>query len=214
MTVHWDVRMDFTVQHVGEPQFSVLYWDFSQPMRAIASAPLGGGIGERSWVFNAQVPSDYTRTDIDVHLEEIAGLLGASGAGVGFLTAASVERFAHAHEDLIQAFATVGLQHPTWAASDEDAESDFVVGTINLVVVLPVRIDDSALVNAVGTATEAKTQALVDLGVPGTGTASDSLCILTPPEGPIARFAGPRSGVGSRIARAVHRAVLEGANRS
>jgi adenosylcobinamide amidohydrolase len=60
------------------------------------------------------------------------------------------------------------------------------------------------------TATEAKSQALFERGVPGTGTASDAVCVLCPPTGTAAPFAGPRSAWGARIGRAVHAAVLEG----
>jgi adenosylcobinamide hydrolase len=183
-------------------------------MVAISSAPRGGGVGMRSWVLNAQVPSDYSRTDIDAHLHALATELGLAGEGVGFLTAASVGDFTAAADGEVEVFATVGLQHPTWAAADAGAPDEAAVGTINVVAFLPARLDDAALVNAVVTATEAKAQACFDHGVPGTGTASDAVCILTPTGGTTERFAGPRSAVGRRLARAVHRAVLEGAART
>jgi len=86
-----------------------------------------------------------------------------------------------------------------------------LVGTINLVVVIPERLADGALVNAVATATEAKAQALWDLGLRATGTATDAVCILCPDEGRAHAFGGPRSVWGARLARAVHGAVLAGA---
>ena len=194
-----------------ERRLPVLGWSLPEPMLAIASAPRGGGVGERRWVLNAQVPPDYARTDIDAHLDALADELGFHGPGVGFLTAAAVESFGAAGDGDVEAFATVGLQHPTWAAADVDPVDGVVVGTINIVAFLPARLDDAAMVNAVVTVTEAKTQALFDHGVPATGTASDAVCILTPAAGPTERFAGPRSLIGSQLARAVHRAVLEGA---
>ncbi len=78
---------------------------------------------------------------------------------------------------------------------------------------VPVPLSDAALVNAVLTATEAKTQALFEAGVPGTGTASDSICVACPepaPGTPGEPFGGPRSPWGSRLARAVHAAVAAG----
>ena len=75
--------------------------------------------------------------------------------------------------------------------------------------------------NAVITATEAKSQAVIEAGFGGTGTASDAICIAAPtqggtPQGGTAQrvpgdFAGPRSPWGARIARAVYAAVLTGA---
>ncbi|MFC5747784.1 adenosylcobinamide amidohydrolase [Actinomadura rugatobispora] len=86
-------------------------------------------------------------------------------------------------------------------------------GTVNVVVEVPVALSDAALVNAVMTATEAKTQALLEAGYSCTGTASDAVCIAAPipAEVDAEPFAGPRSLWGARIARAVHAAVYEGA---
>lgn len=76
---------------------------------------------------------------------------------------------------------------------------------------MPVGLDPAAAVNAVMTVTEAKTQALLDAGVPGTGTASDSVVICWPPHHqPVERFAGPRSLWGARLARTVYEAVSAG----
>jgi hypothetical protein len=78
-------------------------------------------------------------------------------------------------------------------------------------------------VNAVVTATEAKSQAVIEAGFPGTGTASDAICVAAPTSaaalatGPVLAgdaaedFTGPRSPWGARIARAVHAAVWVGA---
>jgi adenosylcobinamide hydrolase len=197
----------------GEPSRPVLVWHLEQPMIAIASAPHGGGIGRRHWIVNAQVAADYARTDVEAHLGQIATELGCVGTGVGLLTAAPVEQVTRAAADGVAVFATVGLQHPAWAAAPADADGSTAVGTINVVAFLPVRLTDAALVNAVTTVTEAKSQALVERGVPGTGTASDAVCVLTPDAGPAELFGGPRSIVGAPLARAVHHAIAEGVAR-
>lgn len=85
-------------------------------------------------------------------------------------------------------------------------------GTINIVVAVPVAMSDAALVNAVATATEAKVQALLDLGYDCSGTPTDAVCVAarTPvPGDEVHAFAGPRSLWGARLARAVHGAVRE-----
>jgi adenosylcobinamide amidohydrolase len=194
----------------GEPPQPVLVWRLPVPMVAIASAPHGGGIGLRRWVLNAQVGADYTRTDIDAHVAELADGLECAGPGVGFLTAAALEDVARVVDDHVSVFATVGLQHPTWAAAPHAADETATVETINIVAFAPVRLSDAALVNAATTVTEAKTQALIEAGVPGTGTASDALCVLVPDGEPSERFGGPRSVVGAALARATHRAVTDG----
>ena len=86
-------------------------------------------------------------------------------------------------------------------------------GTVNIVAVLSRRLSPAALVNAVMTVTEAKSQALWEAGFAGTGTPSDAVAVLCPAAGPAEAFAGPRSRWGSRLARAAHRAVLDGSRR-
>ena len=79
---------------------------------------------------------------------------------------------------------------------------------------MPARLGDAALVNAVATATEAKAQALRELGIAATGTATDAVTVLCPPTGPVEAYGGPRSRWGARLARAVHEAVLERGRRT
>jgi adenosylcobinamide hydrolase len=196
-------------QEGGRP-FPVLVWRSARPRRVIASAPHGGGLGVRRWVVNAQVPASYGRRDPDHHLAKLGVSLGLAGKGVGMLTAADVRAVSVANDFGVEASATVGLGHPTWAAADDAVRPISLVGTVNILVLLPERLSDAALVNAVATATEAKAQALWERGIEGTGTATDAVCIACPDEGAAHAFGGPRSLWGSRLARAVHRAVLAG----
>lgn len=201
-----------------------LVWTFDRPHRVISSAPVGGGIGERSWILNAQVRSGYDRTDLDGHVAELAAEVGlVAGTGVGMLTAANVTEAAPASDGGVLVVATVGIRVPTWAAAPPDRIDPVLVpgatppprppGTINVVAVVPVPLSDAALVNLVATATEAKTQALLDAGVAGTGTATDAVCVVCPAPGPGSageRFGGPRSTWGARLARATHASVRDG----
>jgi len=189
----------------------LLSWGLPRPMLVASTAASGGGIGERQWILNVQVPHDYRRRDIERHVAQIARRLDLRGEGVGMMTAAPVSAVMHAHEKEVDAHATVGVHAPTWAASDEDVNDDHVTpGTINIVAFLPVRLSPGGLLNALTTATEAKSQALWDAGIAATGTASDAVCIVCPIEGAQDLYGGPRSVWGSRLARAVHRAVLTG----
>lgn len=126
------------------------------------------------------------------------------------LTAADVRAVSCFTDSGVEVSATVGLGHPTWAAAPDVTHPVSLVGTINLVVQLPERLSDAALINAVATATEAKTQALLESGVQGTGTPTDAVCIVCPELGAPHAFGGPRSIWGARLARAVHAAVLGG----
>ncbi|MGC5410892.1 acyl-CoA dehydrogenase family protein, partial [Streptomyces sp. DT225] len=49
-----------------------LVWRLGPGWRVCSSAVLGGGIGPRAWILNAQVPGGYPRMDPDRHLAGIA----------------------------------------------------------------------------------------------------------------------------------------------
>ena len=200
-------QMQCRSRHEGGRQLPVLVWRFDPAVRAIASTPHGGGLGTRRWVVNAQVPSSYGRRDPDVHLARLGVSLGLPGRGVGMLTAADVRAVATAADGGVGVAATVGLGQPIWAAAPDGGRPVSLIGTINVLAVVPERLSDAALVNAVATATEAKAQALWERGVAATGTATDAVCIACPTEGRPHQFGGPRSVWGARLARAVHAAV-------
>ena len=190
------------------PDRAVLVWRFRAPVRALATTILGGGLGERCWVINAEVPSEYHHEDPGAHAAALAAHQGLEpGAGIGFLTAAPVLDVSSCCDGGARCDATVGVSAPTWAAASDGASSSWTPGTINLVCWVPAPLSDAALANALTTATEAKVQALVEAGVPG--TASDAVAVCCPPGGSEA-YGGPRSLWGARLARAVHGAVGAG----
>jgi adenosylcobinamide amidohydrolase len=215
-----------------------LVWCAPPRFRGISSAVIGGGIGPVTGWVNAMVDKDYAEPDPVSHVRVLAAQLGLSGPRVvGMITAADVRHWTAAEDGGVSVAATVGLGVPTRAAApdgdggvgggggDGGDGGRPRVGTINLLVVVPAPLADAALVNAVITATEAKTQALAECGYVATGTASDAVCVVCPdtsgeaadvlgPADPYAGsadpYAGPRSLWGARVARAVHRAVLDG----
>lgn len=192
-----------------------LAWDVPAGWTALSSAAAGGGLARPRWVLNVGVDEGFARTDLDRWAAEVAVGLGLEGAGYALFTAADVAQVEHALVEGVEVWATVGVTKPTWAARlggpagtvpPAAAPPQPPPGTINLVVVVPAALTVSALVQAVGTATEAKAQALVEAGVPGTGTASDALVLLAGGPTPVP-FAGVRSEWGLRVARAVHATV-------
>ncbi|WP_324792679.1 adenosylcobinamide amidohydrolase [Streptomyces cyaneofuscatus] len=190
-----------------------LVWRLGPGVRVCSSAVLGGGIGPRAWILNAQVPGGYPRLDPDRHLAEIAASEGLTGPGAGLMTAADVAAYTTGHDGGVTATVTTGLGVRGWAASADVDCLPHRPGTVNIVLTLPAALSDAALVNAVATATEAKVQALLDAGLDCSGTPTDAVCVAAPEPGPGGGepFAGPRSTWGARIARAVHTAVLAGA---
>ena len=204
----------------------LLLWRLPGPALSISSAVLGGGIGACGWVLNATVPMSYDRDDPAAHLAGIAAGLGLTGPGAGLLTGVDVAEVAAAEDDGVRVWATVGLGAPLQAAAEPlplrvtaDAPPSRPAaaaphagspGTINIVAWVPRRLGPGALVNAVATVTEAKTQAIRELGLAATGTATDAVCLLCPADGPVAAYGGPRSRWGAPLARATHRAVRHG----
>ncbi|MGV9501001.1 adenosylcobinamide amidohydrolase [Streptomyces sp. NPDC003642] len=192
-----------------------LLWRAGDDWRMIGSAVLGGGIGSRAWVLNAQVAHGYRRTDPERHLAGLARDAGARGTGVGLMTAADVRAYGLWCDGGVEAVVTAGLGVRGWAASPaEGTPAPAEPGTVNIIVALPVALTDAALVNAVATATEAKVQALLEAGYDCSGTPTDAVCVAarTGPGREVHAFTGPRSVWGSRLARAVHGAVLSAAS--
>nr|WP_229759242.1 adenosylcobinamide amidohydrolase [Peterkaempfera bronchialis] len=193
----------------------LLVWRAGPGWRMISSAVLGGGLGPRGWVVNAQVRPGYDRMDPQRHLADLARSAGLAGPGVGLMTAAPVDACTRAHDQGVSALVTTGIGVACWAASEAPgAPGALPPGTINIVAAVPAPLSDAALVNALATATEAKVQALLDAGYDCSGTPSDAVCIAAraPAAGeqPVP-FGGPRSLWGARLARAVHAAVRHGA---
>ncbi|XVV11080.1 adenosylcobinamide amidohydrolase [Actinoplanes sp. CA-131856] len=188
----------------------LLVWRLPRPVPAISSAVLGGGLGSCGWVVNATVPMSYDRPDPASHLSGLAGGLGLRGPGVGLLTGVDVSEVVRVTDGGVRLWATVGLGTPIQAAAPADGFAERV-GTVNFVVWMPERLSEGALVNAVATVTEAKTQAIRELGLDATGTATDAVTVLCPPDGPVAAYGGPRSRWGAPLARAAYEAVLRGA---
>ena len=222
MTDNLTVTTVEPVLHTADAEHhGMLVWKWRSPMVAMSSAPVGGGISRVEWAANIGVPLAYNRVDIDNHAAEVAAALGLTGRAMTMFTAADVSMVRRGLSTGAVAHATVGLSKPTWAAAPTDHRGQHAPGTlsqnmsspstINIVVQIPVGLCEAAAVNAVMTVTEAKTQALADLGVPGTGTASDATAVIWPADAPTERFAGPRSLWGARIARAAHKAVSDGA---
>jgi adenosylcobinamide hydrolase len=207
-----DIAPELVEQSEPDQHLSLLVWRFPEPRLVVSSAPLGGGIGPRRWVLNAQVPHSYGRVDPEEHLAELASAHGLSGTGVGMLTAVDLRDSRSEEDGGARVDVSVGVTLPTWAAGPPQpgAHGRPAPGTINIVAVVPERLSEAAMVNAVMTVTEAKAQALWDVGIAATGTASDAVCIVCGEEGPVHPFGGPRSTWGARLARAVHRAVVTG----
>ncbi|MFI1250620.1 adenosylcobinamide amidohydrolase [Streptomyces anulatus] len=114
-------RGELRDRHEDGHRLHHLLWRLGPGVRVCSSAVLGGGIGPRAWILNAQVPGGYPRLDPDRHLAEIAAAEGLTGPGAGLMTAADVAAYTTGHDGGVTATVTAGLGVRGWAAAPDTA---------------------------------------------------------------------------------------------
>jgi adenosylcobinamide hydrolase len=186
-----------------------------QPLTAISSAILGGGLSRVNHIINLHVDKDYSRPDPEEDLTLFAYQKGITTPFIGLMTAANT-RQARAASELqgglaASALITLGLSNACSAGITPPAPH--ISGTINLIVLVDANPTPAALVNAVITATEVKCDLLrrhwirASDGEPATGTSTDAIVIAATGRGDRLPYGGPTAPLGWLIARAVRQAM-------
>jgi adenosylcobinamide hydrolase len=186
------------------------------PLRTLSSAVVGGGLSSVQHILNIRVRRGYTCREPAADVRALAGELGIGEPFIGMMTAVAldttqcvVERDA---QTTVVAIVTIGVGNAVAAGVTLPATPG--PGTINAIIVVDAHMSEAARVNAVLTVTEAKTLALVEVGVraphggPASGTSTDAIVIASTERGAIAEYAGPIAPLGALMARAMRRAVL------
>jgi len=188
---------------------------------SLGSSVLNGGLSVADSILMYQVDmGNIPDEDPAVTLERIADEEDLGGNCVGFMTAAEIHRAistktAESNGVEATAFVTAGLGNGIVAG---DSDTDIVeqvkkhrarFGTINIVCISSVPLDDTAKANALIVMTEAKTAALKDLGFEYTGTTTDSHTILSPWGSKKERYCGTGTDIGIAMAKAVREAVKD-----
>lgn len=136
---------------------------------------------------------------------------------VGLMTARDVRRhhFARATVEgvTVEALTTVGLgngERVGQRARDPVSPARAPIGTINTLVHVSRRLTRGAMVEASSLATQARTLAVIEAGVPRegvvvTGTGTDCIALACPTVG----AADPHAGLHTAVGEAIGRAVLE-----
>lgn len=167
-----------------------------------ASTGTGGGIGAVSTIFNHTVANVRDEADPLPLLRRIAAGEGFFGDFFGLLTAVEQRHCCICQYDAVTAFVTAGIAgHPGSA------------GTINVIVTSTEGLAPGALLGAIVTATEAKTEALRMLGHACTGTPTDAVVIACEDEAGH-EYAGCATPIGERIRASVLQGVTESLRRS
>jgi len=199
-----------------------------EPLAVLSSAVVGGGYGVAREILNVHVDDQYDGERPDEDLAAVAAELGAEGPFVGLMTAAWTEFARCAVETLggltVAAVVSVGLSNTSSAGvtppiglpeegSEVRATSTPPPGTINVVLLVDGALTPAAMVNAVITATEAKTMTLAawDVKTPegddASGTSTDTVVVACTGRGEELSYAGPATPVGWLAARAVRAAM-------
>lgn len=184
-------------------------------LRVVSSAVVGGELRATRHILNMHVHKGYRCEQPEDDLVACARTLGINENFVGMMTAAKLERARCVVEQsdalTVAALITLGLTNPM--AAGVSVPSVLAVGTINLIVLIDGNLTHSALVNAVMTATEAKTLALIEGGARtreggyATGTSTDSVVVACTGRGERLRYAGTATEVGYLLGSAVRRGV-------
>ncbi|MEL6713971.1 MAG: adenosylcobinamide amidohydrolase [Planctomycetota bacterium] len=162
----------------------------------------------------------------DVYLEQVEARLsvrlGAEEDRVVLVsTAVDMDHMAVVTEAfepfVVTALVTAGARTNAHRAGTDEGRNIESAGTVNVILLVDADFTDGAQTSAVVLATEAKTAAFQDLGVPSsytegalaTGTGTDTVVVVPTGRGPRVTYAGGHAKVGELIARATHRAVME-----
>jgi len=188
------------------------------PLKVLTSAVLNPELREADTIINHQVTRDFDERSPQRYMRNIAEKLHLNPAKtVGLMTAVDVRN--HVAKTLrergieVTAIVTGGVSNPATAGDDL---THTPVGTINIVVLTNAKLVGGSMVNAVQTATEAKTVALHALDVrsrfskrAASGTTSDAVVVGSTQRGEATTYAGTATRLGKLIGKTVSEAVRD-----
>ncbi|WP_042705343.1 adenosylcobinamide amidohydrolase [Methanomicrobium mobile] len=152
-----------------------------------ASTGVGGGIGNVATVFNHTVPMDFNHDNPQNYLNSVAKDAGFGDDFYGLLTAVSMKNLCIFTYGYITVFVTAGAGNPNPDVPEIPASSRprskpeserYTPHTINIIVHSRELFTDSALLETIITATEAKADALSSLGRDYFGTTTDEVVVI------------------------------------
>ncbi|MBI2333409.1 MAG: adenosylcobinamide amidohydrolase [Chloroflexi bacterium] len=195
---------------------NVIHVQSLNPLTTLSSAIVGGGYIHTQHIINVNVEKDFFCDDPGAWLSTKAHEMGIDTNFIGLLTAVKMEkaRIATFQDDgfTVSALVTAGVSNAACAGVTPPYSP--LPGTINMILLLDADLTQAAMLNAVITATEAKTAVLQARNIrtanddPATGTSTDTVTIAATGNGKTQHYAGPVTTIGWLLARAV-RAALE-----
>ncbi len=169
-----------------------------------ASTGISGGIRSVTTLFNHTVPADWDHTGPEKEIELVAAAAGTGQDVLGLLTAVPISTLCVFQYDFITVFVTAGIRQ-------EPPAGEHTSDTINIIVCSSEGMEDSALLETIMVATEAKAEALL-AGGRVSGTPTDA--VIAACEGGVRyRYAGRITEPGRRVRDAVLKGVPEALRR-
>ncbi len=185
------------------------------PLTILSSAVVGGGLTTARVIINRHVSKYYDHPHPEKEMQLFAANRGILEPFVGLMTAVFTKNVwvgvETGGETTVVLLLTAGFSNTTSAGLSSPIQ--LRPGTINIILLIEAALTPAAMVNAVITATEAKTASMHQWGMltegafPATGTSTDSIVIACTGSGPILPYAGPVTPVGAAIARLVRQGM-------
>ena len=215
------MKLDIPIKGIqGEIEENTLVIRSVSLLKTLSSAVLNGGLREAKAIINQQVPIDYDDTDPEGFLKTIVRNLNLPPENViGLMTAVDVLNVAVVTQKnqglTVSAIVTAGVSNPA-TAGDTVIPHIKKSGTINIILLIDGNLTEGCTVNAVKTATEAKSAALRELdirsgfsGEPASGTTTDAIVVACTKAGEPMKYAGTTTKLGELIGKSVKKAVKE-----
>lgn len=192
--------------------------DLGQEMRVLSWAVNRPGLVRAKEILWREVRNADLPRDLDVY-EWLGDVLRDRGAldAVCFLTSRDVRAVTQATKTVgqvtAQAVATVGLSNAERIGTRFERDPA-AWGTINIAVRLNVGLTETAMLEAVSIATQARTAAVMEIGLQlptgiATGTGTDCIAVAAPDGDQ--QYAGLHTDIGVALGGAVYEAVAQGA---
>ncbi len=191
------------------------------PLRTMSSGVLNSGLGWYENFINRHVDVKYNvrdyKQDMRMYLKKYN--LKESET-VAMMTAANLENVGIVEVELAEftllVVVTVGVRNAVDASLGKSHAFELTPGTINTWMFISAELTEEAFLQAIVTATEAKTVALRESKVLdqqtntlATGTSTDSILVAATQKGAKLEFAGPITKLGSQIGALVYQATNE-----
>ncbi|MFC6041154.1 adenosylcobinamide amidohydrolase [Paenisporosarcina macmurdoensis] len=192
-----------------------------QPLKTASSAVVNAGSGWYRTFINRCVPRTYNHENITFEMFEYLQTNGFTATDtVGMMTAIDPRNVEIADYQTsfgsITIAVTAGVGNAIDVSKSFEQDRQAPLGTINTWIIINGILSEEAFIQAMITATEAKTKALFDqqvldpfTGTLATGTPTDSLLVASTQQGQFLQYAGPVHDLGKIIGRGVYECTVK-----